>query len=173
MRLLTSQRANLQAVSQEQGIRGDVTSSPTNWAPWKSKPALMGAVVQQDGRSRGYHPLGLSYGCCWVGPLGAAIQYTGAIRMARPSATIFTSAMYRSLAATTWSPILCSAACNEAISSRCRQFSLPNSTTHSRHHPESLCGQFIRCGTVISSFHSRAGKVRAATYPQPTGTPSP
>lgn len=41
---------------------GDVTTSPTIRALWKSNLALMGAVVERWLKSGGYHPLGLSCG---------------------------------------------------------------------------------------------------------------
>jgi len=48
MRLLTSQRENLQAVSQEQSKTGDGRLANVKKALWKLKPDLMGAVVLRD-----------------------------------------------------------------------------------------------------------------------------
>jgi hypothetical protein len=45
MRLMTSQRENLQAVSQEQSKMGDGRLANVKMALWKLKPDLMGAVV--------------------------------------------------------------------------------------------------------------------------------
>ena len=43
-------------------LYGDDGLAPRNGAHWKSKPALMGAVVSmRDGRIGEHHPMGLSY----------------------------------------------------------------------------------------------------------------
>jgi hypothetical protein len=47
MRLMTSQRENLQAVSQEQSKMGDGRLANVKKALWKLKPDLLGAVVRQ------------------------------------------------------------------------------------------------------------------------------
>ena len=54
----------LSAVSQEQGKRGDVELRPCLMVALEIEADLMGVVVVKDGQSRGYHPLGLSYGKC-------------------------------------------------------------------------------------------------------------
>jgi hypothetical protein len=66
LRLLASQRVNLQAVSQEQSRQVILATSPRKVALWKLKPDLMGAVVSREmAEDGGYHLLGLPY-CLWT-----------------------------------------------------------------------------------------------------------
>jgi len=66
LRLLASQRVNLQAVSQEQSRQVILATSPRKVALWKLKPALMGAVVSREmAEDGGDHLLGLPY-CLWT-----------------------------------------------------------------------------------------------------------
>ena len=66
LRLLASQRVNLQAVSQEQSRQVILATSPRKVALWKLKPDLMGAVVsRQMAEDGGDHLLGLPY-CLWT-----------------------------------------------------------------------------------------------------------